>query len=511
MAGWTPNRSGGRTELNVDPSQLVWALYGRESDDPDGDAVQVTYQLTDLRAFALGIGGRIAKEFAENDTSAFKKIRVRLPDGTDGYRVYRPDWDEMLTAFRRGTYNALALINIDRGMRDPRDLEDLIDLVERYGVFVVGMTGVLDLTTDAGISSARTEVNQRNQESRNISRRVSTGKRRSALKGKNSGSGSRPFGWQADRIHLDETESALILEAVNRVFAKTKVRTIVMDWQKRGIPTVTGKKWVASVLSQILVNPRLCGLQTYKSEPLRDTADNPVYGEWEPILTVEQHQALVEILGPFRKPSPIRDGRGNATKHLLSPFLRCGRCNCRMRAGTRPQRNGERQSVYRCPSASDGGCAGVSRKLEDVDKLITALVIADHKQLKFRKTEDLPEWARQSELVEVQTQIAEALENFKAKRISGARFYPLIEGLESEERILLADKKKYSARRQTTIASVEDLEQKWSDPDFSLEQRQSAIAESLISVVVHPAGRGARTFNPNLIEPIWRSEHGPQN
>jgi hypothetical protein len=28
--------------------------------------------------------------------------------------------------------------SIDRGLRGPRDLEDLLDLVEQYGVYVVG-------------------------------------------------------------------------------------------------------------------------------------------------------------------------------------------------------------------------------------------------------------------------------------------------------------------------------------------------------------------------------------
>jgi hypothetical protein len=159
---------------------LVWALYGWESLDPKGTGVQVTNQLADLRPFALGIGGRIGREYPENNVSAFKRVKVLLPDGTYGYRVVRPDWDAMMTALRRGEFTALALPNIDRGMRDPRDLEDLIDLVEQYGVYVVGMTGSIDLTTDEGISSARREVDQRNRESRNISAgwRRGTGARR---------------------------------------------------------------------------------------------------------------------------------------------------------------------------------------------------------------------------------------------------------------------------------------------------------------------------------------------
>jgi DNA invertase Pin-like site-specific DNA recombinase len=73
--------------------------------------------------------------------SSFKRRRVLLPDGTYGYRVVRPDWESILTALRRGECNALACADIDRATRDPRILEDLIDAVELYGIYVVSMTG----------------------------------------------------------------------------------------------------------------------------------------------------------------------------------------------------------------------------------------------------------------------------------------------------------------------------------------------------------------------------------
>ncbi|QKW21116.1 recombinase family protein [Kitasatospora sp. NA04385] len=160
MATYSPRRFAGRTELDIDPDQLVWILYARESEDSEGTGEQVENQMVDLREEVTGIGGRVRREELENDTSAFKKKRIRLPDGTFVYRVVRPKWDSIIADLRRGEGNALAVSNIDRGMRDPRDLEDLIDLVERHGVFVVSVTGFLDLTTDAGIAMARNEVNQ---------------------------------------------------------------------------------------------------------------------------------------------------------------------------------------------------------------------------------------------------------------------------------------------------------------------------------------------------------------
>ena len=68
-------------------------------------------------AVRVGHRGRIGREYPENNVSAFKRVKVLLADGTYGYRVVRPDWDAMMTSLRRGEWNALALPNIDRGMR----------------------------------------------------------------------------------------------------------------------------------------------------------------------------------------------------------------------------------------------------------------------------------------------------------------------------------------------------------------------------------------------------------
>ena len=305
-----PRRAGGRTHLEIVPDQLVWVLYGRESLDPKGTAVQVTNQLADLRPFALGIGGRIGREYPENNVSAFKRVKVLLPDGTYGYRVVRPDWDAMMTALRRGEFTALALPNIDRGMRDPRDLEDLIDLVEQYGVYVVGMTGSIDLTTDEGISSARREVDQRNRESRNISRRMAAGNRRAALAGRHHGGANRPFGWRTDRVTVHKREARHILREVPRLLGGVRPRSIAIEWNERGIPTINGGQWRMMTIMQIFTNPRLCGWRTYLGEVLRDENGEPVRGQWEPILTEDQHLALVAALHPPATVTLPRRGRG---------------------------------------------------------------------------------------------------------------------------------------------------------------------------------------------------------
>jgi hypothetical protein len=69
---------------------------------------------------------------------------------------------------------------------------------------------------------------------------------------------------------------------------------------------------------------------------------NWVQGQWEPVLTKEEYEAVTEKWMPYR-PVPSRlgaIGKGHGTVYLLSPFLRCGKCSARMHGGRR-NRHGE--------------------------------------------------------------------------------------------------------------------------------------------------------------------------
>ena len=492
----------------VDHAALVWALYGRESFDPKGTAEQVKAQLADMRGFVGGIGGTVGHEYPENNVSAFRRVRVSLPDGTYGYRVVRPDWDAMMTALRRGEFNALCLPNIDRGMRDPRDLEDLIDLVEHYGVYVVGLTGSLDLTTDEGIGSARHEVAQRNQESRNISRRMTTGNRRAALAGKHHGGANRPFGWRKDRVTVNKREAKHIRRELPRLLAGVSTRSIAIEWNERGIPTVTGAQWRAMTIQQIFTNPRLCGWRVYRGEVLRNSDGSPVLGSWEPILTAEEHEAVVTALRAPDADTARRRGRGKTTKRLLSPYVRCGKCSARMYGAVTVgvYENGETRFQYRCPPKGMGGCGGVARSGQPVDDYVTELVLTEQSRIAVRKLTELPPWDREADLQATIAQIKEATENYKARKISGGRYFPLLQDLENEERKLKADKRRYEARRQSRIEAAADLRVEWNRPGFTLEQKQAAIARSIAAVVIHSAPRQGAKFHPDQITIVWADE-----
>ena len=90
----------------------------------------ITRQKEDITALVGPLGGEIAKWYPENDTSAYKKRRIRLPNGRSVWRVYRPEFRRMLADYEDGKIDGIIFYDIDRLARQPRDLEDLIDLVD---------------------------------------------------------------------------------------------------------------------------------------------------------------------------------------------------------------------------------------------------------------------------------------------------------------------------------------------------------------------------------------------
>lgn len=507
MTTSTPRRSGGRTLIDLDPGKLSWALLARESVDR---SEQVGNQFTDLRERVAGIGGRVDREIPENDVSAYRRKRVELPDGTFGYRVVRPKWELLLTALRRGECNALMVADIDRLTRDPRTLEDLIDVVEYYGVHVESLTGNIDLTTDAGISAARSLVNQRNQESRNKSRLVADGHRHAAMKGKVHGGSRRPFGWRKDRKRINKREAAHIRAAVPRIRAGVSAVTLAKEWNDRGIPTVTGTQWRSTTIRSIFLAPRLCGRAVYRDEVLRDASGDFVRGEWEPILTDDDYDAISAQWAPSADGTASRlegKGKGGRTSHMLSPFMRCGKCQAKINGTTEPNRYGTLQRKYRCPSKGNGGCGGVTILAEPVEEYIKALVIAEQQKIRFRKAEDLPPWPKEQELQDLQNRINEQQRNYEKGTIkNGERHFASLARMEADESKLLREKRQYDSRRESRTRVVANLAQEWDKEDFTLEQKQAAIAQTLTAIVIKPAGMGRR-FHPDRIEPVWRENH----
>lgn len=104
-------------------------------------------QIRRMREKASGLGWDVWKVIKNPRLSAYKRRKVTLPDGRREYQVWRPDLREALADLAAGRANALLCLDLDRAFRDPKDLQDLIDVVEHspHRVVVESVTGSLHM------------------------------------------------------------------------------------------------------------------------------------------------------------------------------------------------------------------------------------------------------------------------------------------------------------------------------------------------------------------------------
>jgi site-specific DNA recombinase len=333
-------------------------LLARISDARNGDDHGVAAQLTDMRRYARRLGwacGPVGThEITENDTSAFKRRMITLPDGSRQLRTFRPGFRRALDMLRDGAADGLISPDLDRACRDPRDLEDLIDVVEgrHPRIPVESVTGSLRLATDADITMARVMVAVANKASRDTARRVAAARQHKAAAGQPAG-GVRCFGYTADGMSVIPGEAAEITAAASAVLAGASMRAITRDWNERGITTTRGARWRPSWVRSLLLRPRLAGIAVYHGEEIG-------LAVWPAILDEGTWRSVRHLLtDPGRLTA-----RGNEPKWPGSGLYLCGVCGEAVGTG----QGGRLGRTYVCPRHH------VRRAAAAVDDLVTRVV-----------------------------------------------------------------------------------------------------------------------------------------
>lgn len=337
------------------------ALLVRISDDREGEGLGVERQEKDCQALADRLHWSVDKVYRENDTSAFKRRRIELPDGTAGLRVIRPEFRQLLSALTSGGHDALIAYDLDRVARDPRDLEDLIDVVEHHGIAVRSVTGSLDLSNDAGITMARVMVAVANKSSRDTSRRVRAKYVQLAEQGQPGNGGYRPYAYTKDRLSLVPDEAEHLRWAYSQVLAGKALRSILRGFTEREVLTTQGKPWSMQALRYNLLAPRNAGLREH-----RKVIVGPAV--WPAVVDMQTWEKARAILAPRTQPA-----NSSARRYLLTGFLFCGRCGGKLTPRA-TDANGRRR--YGCLPKQEGGCGGVTIHCDTTHDLIRDLVLA---------------------------------------------------------------------------------------------------------------------------------------
>src|SRR6266545_3238333 len=371
-AGWWSCRQDLRYPIR-EMAMQHGAIYARISRVMDKtDLLGVTRQIQDCRQLATRRGDRIGRVYQDNDFSAIASKR-------------RPDYEAMMAAIRAGGHDGVITWDLDRLHRQPKELEDFIDLADRYGLELANVGGEVDLSTPQGRLTARIKGAVAKHEAEQMGRRVKRKQRELAEAGKNSGGGRRPYGFLHDRTTLHtwpfctlgsreviQGEAAVIRELARRVLAGDPLGVLERDLNQRGIHTSTGSTWQKRTIVQVLTQPRTAGLRQYQGQVIGPAA-------WAPILDRATWEAVCAVLrNPDRRPKGIT----NTRRWLLSGIVYCTECGSPLRC---KQPNGRAQRRYGCRKR---GCGKVAINQPRLDELIEELVIGRAEQGKVRPLVD---------------------------------------------------------------------------------------------------------------------------
>jgi DNA invertase Pin-like site-specific DNA recombinase len=307
------------------------AIYTRISLDRSGEGLGVARQEADCRRLATERGWHVHRVYPDNDLSGSAR------------GVTRPEYDQLCADIAAGIVDAVICWDLDRLTRQPRQLEEFVELCDRAGVrHLATVSGDIHIGTGDGLLVARIKGAVAAEEARKIRQRVARKQQELAERGLPGGGGKRPLGFQADRITHDPTEAAALRYAVDVVLTGGTLADAAADVSSRLARPVD-----PSSLRRVLVSPRLAGLRQ---------RHGAIVGEakWAPIIEPETQERLrATLAGRYRYSRPYR-------AHLLGGIARCGAPGCDAKLHAQVVK-GRREGLvqYSCRRAR-GGCGRVA-------------------------------------------------------------------------------------------------------------------------------------------------------
>lgn len=304
------------------------AIYTRLSDtDTPAEQTATHRQQTACESFAGLRGWEVVRVFEDVDFSAYTR------------NLRRPAYEEMLDAVRAKRFDGIIGWKLDRFVRRSAEFERLWDACDRSGVFLTSVTEPIDTSTDLGLAMVRVLVAFASLESANMGVRL-TAKMRERAEAGLPHTGQAAYGHKKGWHEVEPEQADRIREAARRFLDGESVRSIVMDWNERGVATMTGAKWSVTALREVLMSPRLAGLRRYRGEVIGR-------GDWPAILDEATWREICEVYEARRRGKVDPRTRSTCSSGCCGAACADSTCTC-------SRRKGRRRSGSTAPSHQQG-------------------------------------------------------------------------------------------------------------------------------------------------------------
>jgi site-specific DNA recombinase len=477
------------------------AIYARISQDRVGAGLGVARQREDCQQLVADRGWTLTGVYEDNDISAYSG-------------KLRPGYRQLLDDIHGGQIDAVVAWHTDRLHRSPRELEEWIDACERGNVITVTVrAGELDLATAAGRMVARMLGAAARHESEQKGERVRRAREQAAHAGK--AHGNLGYGYRRDPVsgswQIEPDEARIVREIAARILAGEPLYAIVVDLNQRQVPTPSKASygWRAPNLRHMIVAGRYCGWREWTPASTRGgrgrgrgLGELICPGDWPAILTRDETEQLRRLLT-----DPSRRTGGRTVAYLLSGILRCGRCGAPLNGHRDRKRQTRRYACIAQPGLNRCGRLTITGTAAD-DYVTAALfaALADtplpspDADPRTRTTEDAAFAALDNDrhrLDELATDYAEGRitrqEWLRVRDIVAAR-------IDTTTASLPGDRHSRVLRHLPTSSA--QIAAAW--PTMTLDQQRTVMNAVVERIIVRPAEKSTRQFDPARIEIHWR-------
>ncbi len=459
-------------------------MYARISSDQEGTGLGVARQVQDCRALADRLGWPVAEVYEDNDFSAYSG-------------KHRPAYARMLADLQNGARDAVLIYHVDRLTRRPIELEQFVATLEAARVthvrFVVGES---DLMTGDGLMMVRMLSIFAAGESATKSRRIRRKNDEQAQAGLPHAGGSmaRPFGYERDKVTIREDEAAVVRAVVDRFCAGESLRSLATWLDAQDVRTICGGPWRTPTLRTLITSPRIAGLREHRGQVVGPAV-------WPGIITPQQRDEVLAVMSGKQVA-----GRRAPRRYLLSGLLRCGRCGNRLYSAARATTR-----HYVCSSGPDhGGCGRLTVVAGPVEELVAEGVLirlsspAFADALAGRAAEQVETSHLAEQVTADQAQLAELTGMYANRAITGPEW--------AKARQVIADRLRETQGRLNRVTGSHALEGLLSPDDdlrgqwagLNLDRQHAVIAAVLDHAVITSGVSGARTLDPNRVQPVWK-------
>ena len=439
------------------------AAYIRISRDHTGQQFGVGTQRDRINALVQARGWTLAEEYVDNSVSASKA------------RGKGTEWARMLAAAERKEFDMIVAVDLDRLLRQTKDLVTLIET----GAKIVTVDGELDLSSASGEFQATVLTGIARFEVRRKAERTKRANQRRREQGIPITS-SRVLGFTQDGMNIVEDEAEAVREAFDAFHAGVSAGQIARDLNAKGYRTSKGRLFGFESVRYLLTSARYAGLIRH-----HDTGDT-YPGNFPAIVPEDSWRAAVERFNDPSRKHPV----GNTPRWLLSGLAVCGKCGEQSIECTGSQYG----PVYRCKKRH------LSRRAEPVEELVNAVIIArlsrpDAATL-FAPDDDVDVDQLRKDRAVVQSR----LDGLAALFADGALSADSVRSTSAELRRKLNDiDTRLNASHDSlvsNIASADDVEDAWMSLDL---ERKRLVLDALMTVTILPTTGGRGGFKPESI------------